>query len=67
MVRHDGHAVSQTPVLSLSREGGLLLAANYQRERRQLAQRRKAALAPRDTQGPVGCGEGSRNPLAPVA
>jgi transposase InsO family protein len=45
MVRHDGHVVSPATVLRLLREQGLILPANYQRERRQLAQRRKAAFA----------------------
>jgi putative transposase len=45
MVRHDGHRVSQATVLRLLREEGLLLEANYQRERRNLNQRRKAAFA----------------------
>ena len=39
MCRHDGHRISQATVLRL------LLEANYQRERRQLAARRKAATA----------------------
>ena len=37
MTRHDGHRVSQATVLRLLREEGLLLEANYQRERRKLA------------------------------
>lgn len=45
MCRHDGLAVSQASVLRLLRDEGLLLEANYQRERRQLAARRKAAFA----------------------
>ncbi len=45
MCRHDGHRVSQATVLRLLRDEGLLLEANYQRERRQLAARRKAAFA----------------------
>ncbi|WP_099907025.1 IS3 family transposase [Streptomyces sp. TLI_171] len=40
MCRHDGHRVSQTTVLRLLRDEGLLLKANHQRERRQLAARR---------------------------
>jgi putative transposase len=44
MCRHDGLAVSAASVLRLLRDGGLLLEANYQRERRQLAARRKAAF-----------------------
>jgi putative transposase len=51
MVRHDGHVVSQATVLRLLRDEGLLLPAAYQRERRQLAQRRKAAFA-KDPTGP---------------
>ncbi|MER5635414.1 integrase core domain-containing protein [Kitasatospora sp. NPDC002227] len=50
MCRHDGHRVSQATVLRLLRDEGLLLEANYQRERRQLAARRKAAFAT----GPTG-------------
>src|SRR5690606_41465441 len=45
MVRHDGHRVSQATVLRALRDEGLLLEANYQRERRKLAERRKAAFA----------------------
>ncbi len=45
MCRHDGLAVSAATVLRLLREEGLLLEASYQRERRQLAARRKAAFA----------------------
>src|SRR3712207_9508527 len=45
MCRHDGHRVSQASVLRLLRDEGLLLEATYQRERRQLAARRKAAFA----------------------
>ncbi|MFF3257543.1 transposase [Actinacidiphila glaucinigra] len=45
MCRWDGHHVSQATVLRLLRDEGLLLEANYQRERRQLAARRKAAFA----------------------
>jgi transposase InsO family protein len=45
MVRHDGHAVSESTILRLLRDEGLILPANYQRERRRLAERRKAAFA----------------------
>ncbi|WP_460581601.1 transposase, partial [Humibacter ginsengisoli] len=45
MVRHDGHRVSQSTVLRALRDEGLLLPAEYQRERRQLAAERKAAFA----------------------
>ena len=45
MVRHEGYQVSAATVLRLLREDGLILPAAYQRERRQLAQRRKAAFA----------------------
>ena len=45
MTRHDGHRVSQATVLRLLRDEGLILEANYQRERRKLAERRKAAFA----------------------
>ena len=37
--------MSQASVLRLLRDDGLLLEATYQRERRQLAARRKAAFA----------------------
>lgn len=37
MTRHDGHRVSQATVLRLLRDEGLLLEANYQRERRKAA------------------------------
>jgi len=45
MVRHDGHRVSQATVLRTLRDEGLILPAEYQRERRQLAAERKAAFA----------------------
>ncbi|MFF0547311.1 transposase [Nocardia thailandica] len=45
MCRYEGFRVSQATVLRLLRDEGLLLPAAYQRERRQLAQRRKAAFA----------------------
>lgn len=49
MCRHDGVVVSQASVLRVLRDEGLLLEANYQRERRQLAARRKAAFAVEST------------------
>lgn len=49
MVRHDGHVVSEATILRLLRDEGLLLPGHYQRERRQLAQRRKAAFAAEPT------------------
>lgn len=49
MVRHDGHKVSQATVLRLLRDDGLILPAAYQRERRDLAGRRKAAFAAEPT------------------
>jgi transposase InsO family protein len=49
MCRHDGHRVSHATVLRLLRDERLLLQANYQRERRQLAARRKAAFATEPT------------------
>ncbi len=49
MVRHDGHRVSQATILRLLRDEGLILPAAYQRERRQLAARRKAAFADEPT------------------
>jgi putative transposase len=45
MVRHDGHVVSEATILRVLRDEGLLLPAHYQRERRQLARRRKAVFA----------------------
>jgi transposase InsO family protein len=45
MVRHDGHVVAEATVLRVLRDEGLILPVAYQRERRQLAQRRKAAFA----------------------
>lgn len=45
MVRHEGHVVSEATVLRLLRDEGLILPAHYQRERRTLAERRKAAFA----------------------
>lgn len=49
MARHDGHRVSPATVLRLLREEGLILPAEYQRERRKLAQRRRAAFAAEPT------------------
>jgi transposase InsO family protein len=49
MCRHDGHRVSQATVLRLLRDEGLQLEADYQRERRALAARRKAAFAAEPT------------------
>lgn len=49
MTRHDGHVVSEATVLRLLRDEGLILAAHYRRERRKLAQRRKAAFAKEPT------------------
>ena len=49
MCRHDGHRVSQASVLRLLRDEALILPAAYQRERRQLAARRKAAFATEPT------------------
>ena len=45
MVRYDGHRVSAATVLRLLRAEGLILEANYQRERRELAANRRAAFA----------------------
>jgi len=51
MVRHDGHVVSEATVLRILRDEGLILPGHYQRERRKLAERRKAAFA-NDPTGP---------------
>lgn len=51
MVRHDGHVVSEATILRLLRDEGLILPAQYQAERRRLAERRKAAFAD-DPTGP---------------
>ncbi len=48
VVKH-GHRVSQATVLRLLLDGGLILPAHYQRQRRQLAERRKAAFAKEPT------------------
>ena len=45
MARHAGYRLSASTVLRVLAEEGLLLSATYQRERRQLAQARKAAFA----------------------
>ena len=45
MARHDGHVVSEATILRLLRDEGLILPGHYQRERRKLAERRKAAFA----------------------
>jgi transposase InsO family protein len=44
MTRYDGHQVSPATVLRILRRRGLILAADYQRERRQLAAARRAAF-----------------------
>ena len=44
MARHAGHAVTASTVLRVLDEEGLLLKANYQRERRHLAAERRAAF-----------------------
>jgi len=49
MVRHDGHVVSAATILRLLRDEGLILPARYQRERREVAARRKAAFAKQPT------------------
>ena len=49
MVRHDGHVVSEATVLRRLRDRGLILPDQYQRERRKLAERRKAAFAKEPT------------------
>jgi transposase InsO family protein len=49
MVRHDGHVVSEATVLRRLRDRGLILPDQYQRERRRLAERRKAAFAKEPT------------------
>ncbi|WP_246840059.1 integrase core domain-containing protein [Auritidibacter sp. NML130574] len=45
MTRHDGHRVSQATVLRTLRDEGLILPAEYQKQRRELAKERKAAFA----------------------
>lgn len=45
LTRHDGHKVSQATVLRLLRDEGLLLASEYQKQRRELAADRRAAFA----------------------
>ena len=45
MARHSGHWVSMSTTARILQDAGLLLKADYQRERRQLAQARKAAFA----------------------
>lgn len=49
MTSHDGHRVSQATLLRLLRDEAQILGANYQRERRKLAERRKAAFATEPT------------------
>lgn len=44
MTRYDGHQVSPATALRIMRRRGLILAADYQRERRQLAAARKAVF-----------------------
>ncbi|WP_281491853.1 IS3 family transposase [Buchananella hordeovulneris] len=45
MVRHDGHRVSPSTVLRIMAYEGLLLRADYHKQRRELAKQRKAAFA----------------------
>lgn len=45
MARHGGHPVSRSTTARIMDDAGLLLKADYQRERRQLAQERRAAFA----------------------
>nr|WP_240730249.1 hypothetical protein [Dermacoccus sp. 147Ba] len=45
MVRHDGHRLSPSTVLRIMADEGLLLHADYQKQRRELAKQRKAAFA----------------------
>lgn len=45
MARHDGYRLAASTVLRILDEEGLLLKADYQRERRELAKARKAAFA----------------------
>ena len=45
LARHNGHQLAPSTVLRILDEEGLLLKADYQRERRQLAKARKAAFA----------------------
>lgn len=45
MVRHDGHLVSPSTVLRIMADEGLLLRADYQKQRRELAKQRKAVFA----------------------
>jgi transposase len=45
MARHAGHPVTASTVLRILDDEGLLLKAHYQRERRRLAQQRRAAFA----------------------
>jgi putative transposase len=44
MARHGGHQLTMSTVLRVLRDEGLLLEASYQRERRRLAEERKAAF-----------------------
>jgi len=44
LARHDGYAVTPSTVLRILDDAGLLLKADYQRQRRDLAQARKAAF-----------------------
>jgi HTH-like domain len=46
MVRHDGNAVSEATILRLLRDQGLILPAQYRRERRKLADAARPRLRP---------------------
>ncbi|WP_423861377.1 IS3 family transposase [Arachnia propionica] len=54
LVRHAGHHVSPSTVLSIMADEGLLLRADYQKQRRELARQRKAAFAAPLTGGEPG-------------
>src|SRR5690625_1618197 len=55
MVRHEGHVVSQATVLRTMRDEGLLLPAEYQKQRRELAKDRRQPLR-RSPTVRTGCG-----------
>lgn len=47
MVRYDGHVVSEVTVPRLLRDEGLFVLAEYQRDRRMLAERHANAASAR--------------------
>ena len=54
LARHDGHMVSQATVLRLLRDEGLLLASEYQKQRREMAKDRGVEHVIKKMDGTIG-------------